>query len=63
MTGNGVVARPGCNAKTLYRKFETKIPRNETRGLVHNSYIHVSVSDRFAYFAAQSLEYKSLTDT
>jgi hypothetical protein len=30
MTGNGVVARPACTAKTLYRKFETNIPRNKT---------------------------------
>jgi hypothetical protein len=33
------------------------------RGLAPNSDIHVSVSDRPVYFAAQSWEYKSLTDT
>jgi hypothetical protein len=36
-------------ANTLYRKFKKIIPRNETRGLVTNSYIYVSVSDILVY--------------
>jgi hypothetical protein len=32
-------------SKTPYRTVEKDIPRNELRGLIPNSYIHISVSD------------------
>jgi hypothetical protein len=38
-----------CTAKTLYQKFETNIPRIKMRGLIPNTYIHVSVSDLYVY--------------
>jgi len=47
-----------CTAKTLYRKFETNIPRNETMRL-HSKFLHSCICERFiysqvrpAYFAA-----------
>ncbi len=36
-----------CTAKTLHRKCETTIPRNETARPRSQSYIHVSVSDLY----------------
>jgi hypothetical protein len=36
-------------AKTLYRKFETNIPRNETAWPYSLYLIHVSVSDFYIY--------------
>jgi hypothetical protein len=37
----------GYTAKTVYRKFETNITRNETARPQSQSYIHVSVSDLY----------------
>ncbi len=58
-----------CIAKTLYRKFETNIPRNDLCGFVLYSYIHVSVSGLVCLFCCSKIDgpivaiFKSLTDT
>ncbi len=43
--GSGALQFRIRTAKTQYRKFETKIPRKELRGLSPSFHIHVSVSD------------------
>jgi hypothetical protein len=43
-----------CTAKTLYRKFETNIPRNET-ARPHSEFLHSCFSERFIYSRAIGL--------